>query len=159
MYGLSFGTVHRLVHGLSEPGTKNGRPTVLPPAVEEALAKKLTRLCEAHMHVEMALLPLIAEDIAKGLGIETGSWVAGKKWIAGFLKRHPTLSSRRCGKISRARGIHFNSYTHTEWTDAVGPVVALYKPEETGNCDDTGVSVEHSSNGVRVSIPPSTRTA
>jgi hypothetical protein len=111
--------------------------------VEEILAKKLERLVEAHMSVDLAMLPLIAKDIARKLKLSTPGWKAGPKWLRGFIARNPKLSVRKCGKISRARAIHFNTLTHTEWYTAMEPLLKMYTPKEVFNMDDTGIDIEH----------------
>ena len=150
--GISMGTLSNMKNGRSSVDTRNGRPTVIPKEVEEIMAKKLEKLVEAHMAVDLTMFPLIAKDIARKLKLPTAGWKAGDKWVRGFLQRHPTLSKRKCGKITRARSLHFNLLTHAEWYAAVKPLVQLYHPTEIFNMDDTGLEIEIC--GQKVCSPP-----
>ena len=44
-------------NGRSSVDTCNGRPTVTPKEVEEIMAKKLEKLVEAHMAVNLVMFP------------------------------------------------------------------------------------------------------
>jgi hypothetical protein len=152
--GISFAALSRLKNGETTVDTTRGRPTVIPKEVEDIMAKKLERLVKANMSVDLALFPKIARDIARRLKLPTAGWNAGPRWVKGFLKRHPTLSKRKCGKISRARGIHFNILTHTEWYTSVENVLKLYLAKEIFNMDDTGVVIEWRGGQVSFLYPP-----
>ena len=152
--GISLGTLSRLKNGATTVDTANGRPPVIPKIVEDSMAEKLRRLVAAHMSVDIAMFPLIAKDIARKFKLTTTGWKAGDKWVKGFLQRHPDLAKRKCGKISRARAIHFNVLTHTEWYEAMKPLLKLYLPEEVFNMDDTGLDIEHRLGIVRHAPPP-----
>lgn len=152
--GISFGTLSRLKNGLTTVDTRNGRPTIIPKEVEQIMAEKLERLVLAHMAVDLTLFPLIAKDIARKLKLPTAGWKAGDKWVRGFLQRHPSLSKRKCGKITRARSLHFNLLTHAEWYAAIKPLLELYLPKEIFNMDDTGLEIEICGHQVSTRPPP-----
>ena len=152
--GISVGTLSNMKNGRSFVDTRAGRPTVIPRKVEEIMAKKLERLVEAHMAVDLTMFPLIAKDIARKLKLPTAGWKAGNKWVQGFLRRHPSLSKRKCGKISRARSLHFNVLTHAEWYTAMKPLLQLYHPKEIFNMDDTGLEIEVTGQQVIKPPPP-----
>ena len=69
--GISHTALARLVQGATKVDTQQGRPPDVLAIVEEILVKKLERLVEAHMSVDLAMLPLIAKDIARKLKLST----------------------------------------------------------------------------------------
>jgi hypothetical protein len=73
--GISVGTLSNMKNGRSFVDTRAGRPTVIPREVEEIMAKKLERLVEAHMAVDLTMFPLIAKDIARKLKLPTALWL------------------------------------------------------------------------------------
>lgn len=130
--------LHRVIHGVQKDDAKVGKPTAMPKEVEDILAQKLMLLVKNHMYLEMVNFPFVAIEICEKLGIRDTSWVAGRKWIANFFKRHPHLSARKAGRISRARSLHFNEITQAEWFAALGEFIHLYTPDQIYNTDDTG---------------------
>jgi hypothetical protein len=138
MYGVNKDKLWRVVNGIQAPASKVGRPTALDPKVEDILVEKLSHLISNHFYLEMVQLPLLVRDIYKQVGHKCPAFVAGRKWVDGFLNRHPELSARKSGKISRARRLNFNPITHAQWYAAVGEFIGLYKPEEIFNVDDSG---------------------
>jgi hypothetical protein len=153
--GISHGALSRLSRGETTVDSRAGRPTVIPMAVEKIMAEKLERLVLAHMAVDLTMFPLIAKDIARQLKLPTEGWKAGDKWVRGFLQRHPSLSKRKCGKITRARSLHFNLLTHAEWYAAIKPLLELYLSKEIFNMDDTGLEIEICGHKVSTRPPPS----
>jgi hypothetical protein len=152
--GISHGALSRLSRGETTVDSRAGRPTVIPMEVEKIMAEKLERLVLAHMAVDLTMFPLIAKDIARQLKLPTGGWKAGDKWVRGFLQRHPSLSKRKCGKITRARSLHFNLLTHAEWYAAIKPLLELYLHKEIFNMDDTGLEIETCGHQVSTRPPP-----
>jgi hypothetical protein len=138
-FGVEKSKLHRVVKGLQSLDAKRGAPPAIPQAVEDMLAKKLHLLIENHMYLKLVNLPIVAREICISLGIKHRNWIAGKKWQKNFFKRHPELSKRVAGKISRARSLNFNELTHEEWYHAVKPLTEFYKPAEIFNTDDTGL--------------------
>jgi hypothetical protein len=137
-YGIEKSKLQRIVSGVQKASAKWGGTTAMPKEVEDVLAQKLMLLVKNHFYLEMVNLPFVALEICEKLGIRKTKWVAGRKWVANFFKRHPELSPRKSGKISRARSLHFNLITHAEWYAALKEFIHLYKPEELFNTDDTG---------------------
>jgi hypothetical protein len=137
-YGVDKSKLHRIVNKVQTASAKWGGTTAMPKEVEDILAQKLMLLVKNHFYLEMVNLPFVALEICEKLGIRKTKWVAGRKWVANFFKRHPELSPRKSGKISRARSLHFNLITHAEWYAALKEFIHLYKPEEIFNTDDTG---------------------
>jgi DDE superfamily endonuclease len=83
-------------------------------------------------------LPIQAREVCASLGIKRVKWIAGKKWVTNFFKRHRELALRKTGKFSRARSLNFNECTHAEWYAAIKELMGLYLPEEIFNTDETG---------------------
>ena len=136
--GVGHMALHRVVTGKNEMDAARGRKTAVPKPVEDCLVKMLTQLIDNHHYMDICNLPIVAKEICVKLGIKTTNWIGGPKWVRNFFKRHPHLSKRVAGKISRARGIHFNLLSHAEWYAAVKEFIHLYKPEEIFNTDDSG---------------------
>ena len=137
-FGVQFSKLFRVLHGIQSADAKRGAPTAVPRVVEDKLAEKLLLLVKNHMYLSMKNLPILAREICASLGIKRTKWVAGKKWVKNFFKRHPELSPRKTGKISRARSLNFNECTHAEWYAAIKELVGFYLPKEIFNTDDTG---------------------
>ena len=102
-FGINRGVVQRLASGLTTPGSAVGRPTFLSREVEDILAQKLLLAADRACPVPRSLLRFIARDVAGKLALDVGAWAAGDNWLRGFLRRHPALSVRKDGHISRAR--------------------------------------------------------
>jgi len=126
--GVNASALHRVVTGKNEMDAARGRKTTIPKLVEDCLANMLTQLIDSHHYMDTCNLPIVAKEICVKLGIKTTNWIGGRKWVSNFFKRHPLLSSRVAGKISRARGIHFNLLSHAEWYAAVKEFIHLYNP-------------------------------
>jgi hypothetical protein len=137
-YGINPTKLFRVVKGVQAVDAKIGAPPAIPKVVEDLLAKKLMLLINNHMYLKLVNLPIVAREICIALGIKRHGWTAGAKWQRNFFKRHPELSARVGGKISRARSLHFNELTHAEWYAAIQPLVEFYLASEIFNTDDTG---------------------
>nr|XP_049698141.1 jerky protein homolog-like [Helicoverpa armigera] len=68
---------------------------------------------------------------------------AGKKWLRGFLRRHPTLSIRTPEAVSAARVKGFNPVAVANFFDLYEPELAKIKaaPHRIYNVDETGITV------------------
>jgi hypothetical protein len=142
MYGMSVGAISMLARGNVAVDAPRGRPTTLPVEVELILVQQLTLLARNAMSIEVCKLSEVVINIAKKLELDIGTFVAGPKWLAGFLARHRSLAKRLPSKTNQARLVHFNRLTVAEWYAACGPLFAQYKPEELWNMDDTSFDLE-----------------
>lgn len=66
----------------------------------------------------------------------------GKKWLKGFLKRHPEISDVRPKGSNGARASKFNRVTVNSWFSVFEPVFAQYTPAQTYNADDKFFNLE-----------------
>jgi len=94
-YGIERSKLQRIVNGVQKANAQWGCATAMPKEVEDILAQKLMLLAENHFYLEMVNLPFVALEICEKLGIRKTKWVAGRKWISNFFKRHPELSPRK----------------------------------------------------------------
>jgi hypothetical protein len=137
------------VKGTVSPTARVGRKTVLHPDVEKELARVCVYLYEANLSIHRSLIQHIARDIAVATGVDPENFDASDHWFAGFKARHPELATRKACKINRARSVSFNRFAVESWYTAMREILALYKPEEIWNCDDTSKDPELFSGLVR----------
>ena len=88
-YGIERSKLQRIVNGVQKANAQWGCATAMPKEVEDILAQKLMLLVKNHFYIEMVNLPFVALDICEKLGIRRMKWVAGRKWVSNFCKRHP----------------------------------------------------------------------
>ena len=70
----------------------------MPKEVEDIMAQKLMLLVNNHFYIEMVNLPFAAMDICEKLGICRTKWVAARKWVSNFCKRHPSCPHVKVAK-------------------------------------------------------------
>ena len=154
LFGLSKGAMQRLAAGTTAPEKLMGRPTVLPPNIEKALASSLEELCKNACSAPISLLSIIVESICDDLDIAVPGFVAGQAWQRGFFSRFPHLNVRLSKGQSRARLVNFNRISVADWYSHVEELVAEFEPEEIVNMDDVGFDLENIKERVRTNFAP-----
>lgn len=124
-----------------------GRKPVLPQEIENELARYSQVMDERYYGLrssdirsiafQLALRNRLPNDFNKNMG------TAGKKWLRGFLKRHPKLTFRTPEKLSVARAKGFtkekvNAFFKLLKDDAK---ILDFPPRRIYNCDETGITV------------------
>jgi hypothetical protein len=153
-HGLSFPAAQRLTQKETVAETLPGRSNVLPLEIEALLVKSLLNCAKNACAIKMVVFPKIVVALAAKYGHDCRDFVAGPKWLKGFLLRNPEVSKRMPSKTNQGRLTHWNRIAWAEWTAAVGPLLKLYKPEEIWNMDDTSFDLETVKGKVSASINP-----
>ena len=142
-FPLSSSAIGRLVSGETLPSSKRGRATILPPDIEEKLVLGLIRCAAAHVGFDPdAVRRGIGYYMAKA-GLAPTDFEMSDGWYESCLYRYNhRLSSLKGRSISKSRSFGFNRVQHADWCVTAAPLAKRFKPEETFNCDDTGLNLE-----------------
>ena len=126
---------------------KQGRYPVLPAEAEEDLAGRVLYLSDVFYGLDEQKIRSVAYEFAERNGLKhsfnTSSKMAGKDWLAGFLKRHPEISVRKAESVSVQRLEGQNKANVTRFFDNVQKAMAEhgpYPPHRVYNVDETGLS-------------------
>ena len=142
-YPMSPSAIGRLVSGETQASSKRGRATILPPEIEEELVKALIRCSHAHVGFDPdAFRRGVGYYMAKA-GLEVDTFEMSEGWYESFVNRHKhRLSSLKGRAISKSRSFGANRVAFDDWFAFIEPLAKKFKPEETFNCDDTGINLE-----------------
>lgn len=119
--------------------------TVFSEVQERELVEHILFLEERLFGITLSDLRTLAFDLAEMNCIPHGfsmeKKMAGKEWLYGFLKRHPTLSLRGPESTSMARAKGFNRVAVNKFFDLLKSMLTKHKfsPNEIYNVDETGI--------------------
>ena len=123
-----------------------GTHCALTTEMEEEIVRHVVDLQDAMFPITKADLQRLAFQLAERNGLSTAfsknKGIAGQKWYAGFLKRHPELSLRRPEATSLARADGFNKEAVNKYFRNVNEIVTKHKLDGTKvyNMDETGLN-------------------
>lgn len=126
--------------------TKMGRSSILPPQLEESLAKHCEDMERKYFGLTRTDVRSMAFYICKVNHINNPfsqkEGMAGRKWLKQFLARHKNLSVRKAEALSLARGKGFNPTAVKEFFEIYEPEYSKVggDPSRIYNCDETGVT-------------------
>lgn len=145
-FNIPRGTLHRRVKNeKSEKGLGRFKP-VFTPEHEETLKKHILNLEKRLFGLTFADFQTLAFQYAEKNGIihpfnkEVG--MAGRDWVYGYLKRHPTLSFRQPENKSFARAAAFNKPNVAAIFELLGELIDKYHfpASRIFNTDETGIT-------------------
>jgi hypothetical protein len=116
-HGVQYWTLFREVHGENTNVNGLGRPIVLGPAIEEAIAQFVITCARRAMPLPTTELGVMATAMAEGLGIR--GFKASERWYSGMLRRHKELRRRIPQSISVDRWTSLTRSNAMQWIDLV----------------------------------------
>ena len=128
-------------------GVRLGRKPILPDYLEEELVKYCVVMDERFFGLRRSDIRRMAFQLAIRNNLKhpfsTLSKQAGKKWLKGFLLRHPELSFRKPQNISVARVQAFTKENINRFFDILRPELNKinHRPHRVFNVDETGITV------------------
>lgn len=150
-FGVPKGTLERYVkkdgHAKDLVQVRMGRQPALPIDLEAELESYCEEMDRRFYGLRlkdikyMAFQLAIKNNLKHPFSVTKAS--AGKKWLRGFLKRHPTLSIRTPEAVSAARIKGFNPAAVANFFDLYEPELGKIKsaPHRIYNVDETGITV------------------
>ena len=138
LYGVPHETLRRRVIGLVKHGCKPGPCTVLTKNEELRLARYIVEMAEMGFGLSRDDIRSTAYKLAEACGKAHPfrDEMAGRAWLDGFFKRHPTLTLRKPQPLSYNRAVSANVDTITDYFAKIGALYArlniLTKPMQYG---------------------------
>jgi len=118
-----------------------GAPRTFDDDIEDQLASHVLYMADCGYAYTKKRLRQFVTHIVSDTCL-TGLRAGGKKWLRGFLKRHPEISAIRPKGSNGARASKFNRITINSWFSVFKPVFAQYTPAQTYNADDKFFNLE-----------------
>lgn len=118
-----------------------GAPRAFDDDIENQLAKHVPYMADCGYAYTNKRLRQFVTHIAAETGLKRLR-AGGKKWLRGFLRRHPEISATRPKGSNGARASKFNRVAVYSWFSVFGPVFAQYTPAQTYNADDKFFNLE-----------------
>lgn len=124
-----------------------GAPAVLSPDDENRIAQWIIDMAKAGFPVNTQRLRASVAQYVKQVNLKNPfkNGVPGPKWVAGFLKRHPTISRRVPSALSKNRTIITEEHVR-RWFQEVSVFLkdnqleeAMNNPTQVFNMDETAV--------------------
>ncbi|XP_067685321.1 tigger transposable element-derived protein 6-like [Haliotis asinina] len=148
-HGVPVMTISDRVTGKSEGDLHLGRPPTISADLENDIARKLKLAALQGFGITRRQLIIKVSRICKQLGIKNPfkGGIPGKKWIAGFLKRHPDVKLRTPVALSTVRARMLNPIIVDKYFETLGGIIDTLglsqKPQLIWNIDETGVPLTH----------------
>lgn len=145
-----FGIPRRTLGGYVKSGasnmTKNGRPPVLTEAQEIELVSRVVRLADVGFPVTPKVLRRCVYIFCEKNNIKQRfneiKGCAGRKWLKGFLQRHPDIARRKSQHLNEARAQKLNKFIVNDYfktlREVMGKLDIIDKPERIYNVDEKG---------------------
>ena len=151
-FGIPRATLHDRMKIPSDSATspssppKLGRYTVLSAEAEKDLAGRILHLADVFYGVDEQKIRSVAYEFATRQRLkhhfDSKKRMAGKDWLAGFLKRHPEISVRKAESTSIQRLEAQNKQNVNKMYSNLSKVFSKhgsYPPYRIYNVDETGV--------------------
>ncbi|XP_063241735.1 uncharacterized protein LOC134541920 [Bacillus rossius redtenbacheri] len=125
---------------------KNGRPTVLTGEQEVQLVARITRLADVGFPLTVKVLRKCVYTFCEKNRIKQQFSVmkgyAGRKWLKGFLQRHPEIARRKAQHLNEARAQKINKFIVNDYfrtlKDVMTKLDIAHMPERIYNVDEKG---------------------
>lgn len=132
---------------------KLGRPSTLTDEQEREFSNRIIRLCEIGLPLTPSLVRRQAYKFCENNNIRhpfnVAKQVAGKDWLARFLKRNPNLSKRKAQHMNPARAQKLNKFIVNDYFEKIREVFEELNihgnPQNLFNMDEKGcrLTVHH----------------
>ncbi|XP_067120893.1 uncharacterized protein [Centruroides vittatus] len=150
-FGVPKGTLERYVkndaHAEVLVKVRMGRHPVLPDHLEVELEKYCKEMDQRFYGLRLKDIKYMAYQLAIKNNLKhpfsLSKASAGKKWLRGYMRRHPALSVRTPEAVSAARVKGFNPVAVNNFFDLYEPEIEKIKssPHRVYNVDETGITV------------------
>lgn len=145
-----FGIPRRTLGGYIKSGAsnlkQNGRPPVLTKELEMELVSRIVRFADVGFPLTARALRRCVYIFCEKNGIEQRfneiKGCAGRKWLKGFLRRHPDIARRKAQHLNEARAQKLNKFIVSDYFNTLKEVLTkldlFNKPECIYNMDEKG---------------------
>ena len=149
-HGIPRKTLTRHLRGqVQKPGSLGRYVSVLGDDFEKCLVEHIIKLQQMLFGLTTADVKTLAFKVAEQMGINNPfnkqKGGAGKDWLRGFLRRHPTISIRSPEATSIGRAVGFNKPSVDKFFDVYRTELLKdqFTADRVWNVDETGLSAVH----------------